>query len=117
MRTMTLCHSEIGHTRIGGQWQRLVRGGHAVHVVRLAAGGVAAVEARTIPGGDAALEVAIGARQHGVALPEHIVEGRVAVGAARFGAWHGIGYGADVSRWRGTLAGAGGGAGGAGRGA
>ena len=83
--------AEVGDARIARKRQRLVGGGHPVHVVGLAAGGVAAVERRAVPGGHAALEVAVGGRQHEVAPAEHLVEGRVAVGAARLGARHGIG--------------------------
>src|SRR5262249_48960896 len=53
----------------------------------LAVRGIAAVESRAIPGSHPPLEVAVGAGEHEVALTKHIVEGRIAVRAARLGAW------------------------------
>src|SRR5690606_27424927 len=78
--------AEVGHARVAGQRQRLVRCRERVHVVHLQARGAAAVELAAVVGGDADLVVALGAVAHVVALAEYLVGRAVAVLRARLGA-------------------------------
>ena len=90
--------AQVRDLGVGGNRQRLVRGGHGVHVVALAERGRRGVKARAVPGGGAALDESFGARQHVVALAEDFVERRIAARAARLGARHGIGDREHVGR-------------------
>ena len=82
--------AQVGDANIGGERQRLVRGGHGVHVVRLAGGGGDTMKIRAIPGCDAALDKAAGGLQDLVALPKDLVERGVAQSGSRLVAGNGI---------------------------
>ena len=81
---------QVGHARVGGNRQRLVRCRHRVHVVGLAAGGACRLERRAVPARPRRAHVALGRGQHVVALAEHFIGRRIAVSgcAARRAAPH-----------------------------
>ena len=70
--------AEVCDPDVGGQWELLVRGGHGVHVVGLAAAGAPAMKLGAVPGCYALLAVAPAAVHYLVAAPEN----RVGVGIA-----------------------------------
>ena len=83
--------AQVGDLGVARDRQGLVRGGHRVHVVRLAERGGRGMESGAVPRGRAALDPAVALRHHVVALAEHFVERWIAARAARFGARHGVG--------------------------
>ena len=91
---------QVRDPHVTGQGQRLVRGGHAVHVVSLAGRGKYLVKARAIPGGDAPLDIVRARGQDIVALAENVVEGRVTVDRTGLVAGDRVGNGLALRRRR-----------------
>ena len=88
----------VAHAHVAGQRQRLVRRGHRIHVVRLAARGGLRMELGAVPGGQPALaeravvgDRHVGTAEHGVGLA-----GAAPAAADGFDAGLGIGHARHV---------------------
>ncbi len=92
-----LARLRTGNADIGGNRQRRVGGGHAEHVVGLAAGGFLAMELAAIPAGDALLAKGRRRLQRHVVAAEHRV-GPVGESVQGLRARHGVGHAGEVDR-------------------
>ena len=70
---------EVAHVNVDRNRQRLMRRGHAMHIVDFATGGLAPVELDTVPGGNTSLHESVGAIEHVITSAEHHVGRRVAL--------------------------------------